>query len=118
MTFLHILWALLPLCFIGLYIWSFLRPYFKMHGKEDSKLYLSQGIFCSIGWAVAVLIDRSEWFPGLIESLSWGMLDLSVARWLLYPAVLLAMASVQRFFAKESAPFVPHSKLNRSRTRV
>ena len=101
MSILYILWLLLPLSFFLLAFWGLVKPYFNVYGKENVRLYMGQAVFCSVGLVIAILIDKSEWFADLVERLSVGMLDINVARWLLYPGVLLAMATAQKFIMKE-----------------
>lgn len=100
-SILYVFWFLFPLTFFFLWIWSVLKPLFKVPGREDSKSYFSQFVFCLVGFWIAIAIDQTENFANLVDSLSYGMLDLKVARFLLYPVVLVLMAYIQKLFSKK-----------------
>ena len=101
MTILYALWLLLPFSFFCLAFWAVVKPYLGVRGKEDTKMYVSQAIFCSVALAIAIFVDRSSWFEPFIEMASFGMLDIKIATWLLYPGVLLALAMAQKIIFKE-----------------
>ena len=98
---LYILWLLLPLSFFLLALWAVVKPALGVSGRENAKQYSLQGFYCALGLALAIAIDQASWFEGAIEMLSFGWLDISVARWLLYPALLVLGAYIQRYVRKE-----------------
>ena len=61
----------------------------------------------SVGLFIAIVIDQSSWFEPLFQKLSGGIVDIMVARWLLYPLVLVLMANIQRHVTKENASKQP-----------
>lgn len=96
MSILYILWILLPLTFYLMAIWALVKPWFGFRGRENVKQYCVQGTYCTLGLLLAIAIDTSDWFEKLVEVVSMGLLDISVARWLLYPGILVGMAYLQR----------------------
>ena len=110
---LYVVWFLLPLTFFMLWIWSFLKPWFKVHGREDKKHHFSQTLFCLVGFFISVAIDRTELFRDTIDNLSLSWFDLNTARWVLYPSVLLVLAWLQQIFThrkKQPSPTPGYAK--------
>ncbi|MCB0323144.1 MAG: hypothetical protein KDD69_06200 [Bdellovibrionales bacterium] len=103
MDWLYLIWLLLPLTFIGLALWAIAKPLFGVQGYESPKSYLGQALYCGFALAIAIGIDQTDFFVSAVESLSMGMLDIAVARWLLYPAVLLVLAYGQKIVRGESS---------------
>ena len=100
-NFIYVIWSLLPLAFLLLAAWALIKRIAKIPGREFGVNYLAQALFCAIGLAAAIYIDQTEWFEDVLEKFSFGSFDLSVARILLYPAVLLLIAQAQQFWKKE-----------------
>jgi len=96
----YLIWFLLPLAFFILWIWSLAKPYLKIPGREHTGNYFMQGVFCVVGLIISIVIDRTEVFENLLESFSYEKLDLRIARWLLYPVVLVVLSFIQQFVAK------------------
>ena len=107
--FLYVLWVLLPLCFVGLWIWAFVKPFFGVHGKESARSYFSQAIFCGVCLAIAIFLDQKILLDiedvMFIDELN---VDGKVLRWLLYPAVLVFFAALQAAIYRK--PPKSHSK--------
>lgn len=101
LSVLYAIWLLLPLGLFLLGVWAFVKPYLGVRGREAAMPYFAQSFFCAIALAIAIAIDSSEWFVGLVQTYSFDWFNLSIARWLLYPAVLAALAYIQRYWKKE-----------------
>ena len=115
MTVLYGVWLLLPLSFFLLAVWAVLKPVFKVHGQEYYGDYFKQGLFCSIGLALAIVIHQSDGFNNFIEAYSHRWFNLSIASWLLYPSILVVMAyinrSIQRYRGvEEESRVLPEDK--------
>jgi hypothetical protein len=98
---LYGLWLLLPLGLALMGVWAIVKPYLGVRGAEDIVGYFKQAVFCFVALAIAIGIDQTEWFEETITAYSFDWFNISIARWLLYPGVLLAMANVQRVWNKE-----------------
>jgi len=98
---LYAIWSLLPLGLILLGLWALAKPHLGVRGKEAAKPYFVQGLFCAFALGIAIFIDGSEWFATTIEAYSFSWFNLSIARWLLYPGILLALAYIQKYWYRE-----------------
>jgi hypothetical protein len=88
-----------------------MKPIFGVAGKEDTAHYFQQAVFCLLAFGVAVAIDSWEPFDSTIEAISMGYVDISIARFLLYPAILVLFAMLHgKFFGKDSK--VRHQNLS------
>lgn len=103
----YFIWLLLPLALGLLCLWSQAKRSFKMQGQEDPKDYFKQFLFVVVGYALALGIDKGfgesalDAFPDQEE-------NIGIARWLIYPAILLGMAYLlgirdKQIAAKEKA---------------
>lgn len=104
----YVLWGFLPGWFIILSLWVFLRPLFKVSGKEKLDHYYPS-LFYTLGcYILTLFIDQF----GVVEAIvgwlvSMGVLgpdlQLEILRFLLYPAVLVAIANIQRIIRGEDS---------------
>lgn len=101
MSVLYVLWFLLPLAFLLLALWAMVKP--KRRGKESPREYLEQGVFCAIALAIAIAIDQTV-LEDLFYAVTAGVIDVMFARWMLYPAVLLVLAYLNRFVRRKKVP--------------
>ncbi len=69
-------------------VWAFIKPIFKVHGKEDGMHYLKMAILCSVIMYISTLVDKAEFGKELIPSLTFGIFDYSAIRLFIYPALL------------------------------
>lgn len=92
----YLIWAILPLLLLGLAGWAVMKPVFGVPGKEDSRDYFKQALFCVVAFAIAVLIDRTFLNTILLNVVDEGDDTATIAHWLLYPLVLLLMAQGNR----------------------
>lgn len=91
----YIFWALLPISLLALAFWALIKPYLGVSGKEPTKDYFTQGIFCLIGLAVAIYLDQVI-LDKFAQSIIFEYLNIQVVSFLLYPAILCAAAYVQK----------------------
>ena len=101
MKILYIFWLLLPVGLISMGIWAVVKPYLGVRGSEAAKPYLVQGLYCLFAFGLAVLIDQTTWFEETINAYSFSWFNISIARWLLYPGVLVGLAYIQKYWRKE-----------------
>ena len=108
----HFIWFLLPLLYLAIILKAYVKRMAKSYLLEDEKDYIRHLIFCVVCLVIAILIDNR-----FGEDLEYGFLselgDAAVFRWLIYPAVLLAVASISGFipFLKsKETPKAPRSK--------
>lgn len=94
MPFIYYIWILLPLAFIFLTFRAYFRKWTGDQKRENPKVLLSQAIFCSIALVLTRVIDNTI-FPSIIEMISFEMFDVEIARWVLYPVILVALAYLQ-----------------------
>ncbi len=102
----YLIWVLLPLWYFFFLSWVYLRPFFKVSGKEKLERYGSPFVYSSVCFAIAVGIDQfgvAEAFVDLLTStgLFSGAIQPGILRFLIYPAVLVFGAQVQKFLTKE-----------------
>ncbi len=96
----YILWALLPLSFLLLAGWAISKRFFGVSGREYPSRYLSQCLFCSVALAIAIYLDQYL-LEDAVDALTDGMLDVTIARWLLFPGILVGMAWIQKLLTKK-----------------
>lgn len=98
----YFVWILLPLALGLLTAWAQMKRSFKMPGQEDPKDYLRQFLFVLIGFVLALAIDKTsaDW---LYENIPVEEVDIDIARWLIYPALLVAMSYVIGLRDKQKA---------------
>lgn len=98
----YILWALLPFVLFCLSLWAVLKRWFKVPGRENAKQYFSQAMYSAVCLVVAILFDQ-YCLEDLVNMVTMGMVDIALARFLLYPFVLL-MGSVIPVGGPKSPP--------------
>ncbi len=109
-TATYFIWLLVPLAFFSFGIWSLIKPWFKVAGREFTGNYFKQGLFCLAAFFIAVWIDRHESYQALLESFSVGKFDLLQVRWLLYPAILVLLAYMQQMLKGKKERMLPVRK--------
>jgi hypothetical protein len=96
---MYFVWALLPLTFFIMSLWSVYRRRFQDHKKDHPKFYANQGIFCLIILLVAIGLDRTLFNHLFLAEYPAIYLDddllISIMNWFLYPVVLLLAAIIQ-----------------------
>ena len=88
-----VIWGLFPLTLLLLWIWAILKPFFKVPGKERPSEYFNQFIFSAVTFAIAIAIDLKI-YPQLSESFGLAEIDQGFSEILIYPAVLLIIATI------------------------
>lgn len=96
----YFIWALLPFTLFCLVIWCKLRRFFRNFGQEPINDYVRWTVFATAGLIIAIGCDK--FFTNSVQE----HFDLSedtynVISWLMYPAVLLAMAKIDEHLKKE-----------------
>lgn len=111
----YLVWALLPVGLWLLTIWAFVKPVFGVSGREDGRDYLRQAVFVLIGFIVALYFDQNA-VDALLDATPAGDIESlrMVSHWLLYPVILVMMASISRMLKRwqgidESARVKPGS---------
>lgn len=102
----YLLWFLLPFWYAMLSLWVYLRPLFKVSGKEKVDRYVPSLFYASICFVLAIFIDQfgiAELFVDLLlaTGIFPGDLQVGIVRFLLYPIVLVVVATLQSVLAKE-----------------
>lgn len=97
---IYVIWFLLPLLLLGLAAWAVLKPVFGVSGREDSGDYLKQGLFCLVGFGIALLIDSYSFDEFLLMMSADSQQAVQIVHWLLYPAVLLVMSYIHKLWQK------------------
>ncbi len=82
---------LVPLFFFLFGTWAWIKRVLKKSGKEYPREYYRQAFFTGVGLAIAIFIDKN-FLEDLLATLTFGMVDVMIARWLLYPAILVGLA--------------------------
>ncbi len=102
MTFhsVYILWLLLPTWFFLYGIWAFGKRFGKRPIREHPEEYFIPGLFTGAGLLVAIWLDQTI-YEELVNTVTMGMVDVIIARWLLYPAILLVMAYGSKFLKRK-----------------
>ncbi len=98
----YFLWILLPFWYGCLSAWVFLRPYFKVTGKEKLGTYSEAFIYTAVCFAVAIFLDRMGIMnpvENYLKTRGWEKIE--VIRVVLYPAVLVIGAKIQELMYKE-----------------
>lgn len=102
-SWLYLFWVLLPLTFLMLFLWAISKKKFGVAGKENAWTYLNQCMFTAVGLAIAIYLDIHT-LPAIYEAVPLqDFLDVSIPRFLLYPAVLLLGAQLQKVLSKKEA---------------
>jgi len=94
---LYFIWALLPILQLIITVKAAGKKVTNTGKREDPKYYSKSLIFSVVALLVAVFIDVQFFdnFADLVEDFG---LDSRVPRWLIYPALLTAIAVIQQFF--------------------
>ena len=108
--FLYFFWFLLPLAFLLMAIWAVIKRFAKVPGREYAKEYLNQAMFCGIALGISIWIDQTV-FESVVESTNGEWLDIGVARWLLYPGVLLLMGYLQQLYQAKFGKKSTHKRM-------
>ena len=104
----YVLWAMLPAGYLCLCIWVFLRPIFKVSGREKVDHYYPSLLWTGGCLALAIVVDNfgvvEAVFSLLVEiGLFDPELQMEILRFLLYPAVLVAVAQAQKVINQEDS---------------
>ena len=111
---LYIFWGLFPLTLFFFAGKAVYRRVFKIHGREFASEYLSQAIFCSIALALAIYLDQTVFEEFILAATIGGIVDIRILRFLLYPAILVALSYLQRILMSEGKK-ERRSRANRSK---
>lgn len=90
---IYFVWGLLPFCFLCLYVWAIMKPWFRVPGRENPRQYFSQFLYTAICLALTIVFDQ-YYLESVFDTLFAGMFDISIARFLLYPFFLLLGAAL------------------------
>ena len=96
----YLIWFLLPLSLLGLAGWAVAKPLFGVPGKEDAADYFKQGLFALAAFAIAIFLDRLSFDDLLLSFTEDSQAAVNIVHWLLYPAVLLALANLNGLYKK------------------
>ena len=96
----YLLWFLLPLFLLGLAAWAVMKPLFGVPGKEDASDYFKQGMFALFAFVIAIFLDRLSFDEVLLSFTEDSQAVVNIVHWLLYPAVLLALAYANGLYKK------------------
>jgi hypothetical protein len=96
MHWIYYIWILLPLVFLLLSLRAVYRRVAGIPRRESPVFFLAQAAFCFVALGLTWWIDTTI-FPSIVDVISFGMFDVDVARWVLYPAVLVLLAYLQEF---------------------
>ena len=102
----YYIWLLLPLWYGALTLWVFLRPYFKVSGKEKVATYSGSFVYTLICLFIAIALDIAGVMnpvESFLEGTSFfaGKVHIDILRILLYPVVLLVGAKLQQYIKGE-----------------
>ena len=92
----YLVWALLPVTLFIMSVRAFIRQKMNCQGKEYVRDVLPAAVYATVALVIAIGIDQLG-FDSFLESLTAGFfeLDARIVKWLIYPAVLVVMSSVQ-----------------------
>lgn len=88
---IYVIWLLVPLFFVYSSLRAAIRKSLKRPGREYPGEFLNQAVFTAIALGVAIGIDQTV-FEDIITLVGFDLVNVNVARWLLYPAVLVLLA--------------------------
>lgn len=89
----YAVWALLPIAFVCITVWTKLKPVFGIHGREAAAPYFRVAIFTAVSLAIAIFIDqRLAGEDGSYATFTGTESEALILHWTLYAAVLLVMA--------------------------
>ena len=114
----YIIWFLLPLIYGFLTVWVFLRPYFKVSGKEKVATYSGSFVYTAICFGIAIALDQMNIMDPVAHFLGGQGFNtesshMNIIRLLIYPVVLVVGAKIQQYMKKETRGFkqnLPKSK--------
>lgn len=92
---IYLIWALLPISLFLLALWGIVKRAAKQRGREYPADNFRQGIYCLVLLFVAVWLDQ-QYLSDIASDLASDDLAASVIRLLIYPAVLLIAAMIQK----------------------
>ena len=91
----YFVWSLLPIALLFWTIKAVWKKTFKMSGREYPKERFSQLVFCTICFVIAIALDK--WFlASFLDTIRIEFFDTRIARWLIYPAILVFGGSIQK----------------------
>lgn len=88
----YILWALLPFTLLSLSAWAVLKKVARIQGREDARQYFQQFLYTLVCLVLSILFD--QYCLDSVLELTGGMLDDSLARWFIYPAMLVLLGAL------------------------
>lgn len=97
---IYVVWLLVPVFFVYASLRAAIRRWMKRPGREYPGEFFSQAVFTAIGLGIAIGIDQTV-FEEFISLVSFDLVNVSVARWLLYPAVLVLLAHLNGYFKQK-----------------
>lgn len=104
----YIIWAILPLWYVCLTAWVYLRPLFKVSGREKINRYYPSFFWTGGCLVLAVFLDQFGIVEAVVGTLmDWGVLpadmQINILRFLLYPAVMVGIAQIQSVVTGEDS---------------
>lgn len=104
----YVVWGLLPAIFVGLAVWTLLRPVFGIHGKESATPFLHTSIFTIFGFVLAIVLDHKLMGDdGSYPTFSGTESEAMILHWTLYPMILLALAYLNKAINRARGKDVP-----------
>lgn len=114
-TALYIIWALLPIFFFLMALWSFLEKKVGKKKHERPADLLIQGLFVTVCVIISLILDH-YFLPSILESLLQGLIPYGVFQIMLLPFVLYVAAKIvgpSKPIQISKAPSVSRSRNNR-----
>jgi hypothetical protein len=93
MTWVHIVWLLIPTIFFLGALWSFLESKSSSTKKRDPKDIARQGVFV-LGVALCCILIDKTLLPSLHEKVAGFGIPLGMLQFLLLPFVALCLAKI------------------------
>ena len=90
-SLIYIVWGVVPFTLLMMTLYSVAKPALKISGKENTRNYAMQFFFTALALGLTIYIDTSEWYGYYMQYISTHYIDITPARFLLYPLVLLLM---------------------------
>lgn len=112
----YILWILLPVWYLLYGIWAYAKRFGRRPVKEHPEEYFIPGFYTAAALALAIWIDQTV-YEDFVNTVTMGFVDVVIARWLLYPGILLIFAYASALFIKKPANNLSSAQMNRSYKR-
>lgn len=96
---IEFIWFFLPLFYIILIVWAFIKKIFRFFGDEPIGQYLVQFLFCLSLYLLSVYICRSDLFLSFTKFPVVNLLPDNFLKLISYPLLMLVIARYYDFKA-------------------